>query len=889
MAMRTKTIEYAFPTLTTQLNAGSRNDFAAITLYIPETTSRKFLSVTAEVRCHENEAAGGTGIGARTIGVKLGAAAFSDLTRTDAFSQTYLPSNYRFLRDVTAYFVSNFGSGTSQTCQLGFQLNTQDVHGVTMKLYITYEYDDEGQATKVKTVRIPLESNPAALTATLAEIGTNQVPQLTSGGLLPEASITIRDMWFEVWLTDASDNTTDHALELSLDGEAGVSFGTWEMGQGTRTRRLFVVWKRADMSPTAAHAFKARSTTANRFYALNVDLMVAYEYDEATTTTVLTSCVLDMPQVATVGYPNDALTDAYRSQLKFLVEEASVVTLKQSAIRVQFNSMSFSTDPVIQVRAGSQSVRGYTVSAAISYDGNAVLGLQHRIDSGGAQGAGLSLVRGENTVTLDAYQSSTSASHVFFNMYATVVLNYTAAKHEHGSCAHHHTTHWILKDSESTSATSNVPLTWTFNPLLAESLYWVTAAGIELAAVNAGVEDTVHIMAEAGPDERYGAGWVSLAQTSGASSEMALWQTSVGVSEFFKRHPLDPDSTRMNLGRSRSWRMGGAGQGVNSDIIYAAEMRVSYHSLPTWVERGVTPAVASLPVKVHRADTDSPLYTPATISTGSFLFPCFTTSLSHYAQAYRNNISAGRSFDFTPSGFAFNVKWLPTYMTGLGFWFRADKEVTQSGTVSAWGDQSANNNDAAQGTAGNRPTYLTNGGDGKPALSFDGSTDLLEVTDHASFGSTTAFSVSCWIRTGTTFPTDGTIIAHWGATERFLMRVETGGNLVVSVSNGTVGSATLTGVLTANTWYHLAFSYLGAGSTNADKLKVYINGVLQSPTYSGTLPSSVGNPTSILSIGSRNAASTYFNGYIGDILFVDSRVMTEEEILMHYHYRPRFG
>lgn len=887
MVMRTKTIEYAFPTLTTQLNAGSRNDFAAITLFIPETTSRRFLSVTAEVRCHENEAAGGTGIGARTIGVKLGAVAFSDQTRTDAYAQTFLPSYYRFIRDVTSYFETNFGSGTSQTCQLGFQLNTQDVHGVTMKLYITYEYDDEGQATKVKTVRIPLESNTAGLTATLAEIGTNQVPQLTSGGLLPEASITIRDMWFEVWLTDANDDGTDVALELSLDAEAGVSFGTWEMGQNTRERRLFVVWKRSDMSPTAAHAFKARGTTANRFYALNVDLMVAYEYDEATTTTVLTSCVLDMPQVATVGFPNDALTDAYRSQFKFLVEEPASVTLKQSAVRVQFNSMAFSTDIVVQVRVGGQSVRGYTAAAAISNVGNAVLGLQQRIDSGGAQGAGITLARGENTVTLDVYQSSASASHIFFNMYASVVLNYTAAKHEQGSCAHAHTTHWILKDSESTA--TNVPHTWTFNPLLGESLYWVTAAGIELAVVNAGVEDTVYIMAEAAPDERYGAGWVSLAQTSGASPELVLWQTSVGVSEFFKRHPLDPDSTRMNLGRSRSWRMFGAAQGISADLIYAAEMRVSYHALPTWVERGVTPAVASLPVKVHRTDTDSPLYNPTTISTGSFLFPCYTTAISHYAQAYRNNISAGRSFDFTPSGFAFNVKWLPTYMTGLGFWFRADKEVTQSGTVSAWGDQSSNNNDAAQGTSGNRPTYLTNGGDGKPAISFDGTTDLLEVTDHASFGSTTAFSVSCWIRTGATFPTDGTIIAHWGATERFLMKVETGGNLVVSVSNGTVGSATLSAVLSASTWYHLAFSYLGAGGTDADKLKVYINAVLKSPTYSGTLPSSVGNPTSILSIGSRNAASTYFNGYVGDILFVDSRVMTEEEILMHYHYRPRFG
>lgn len=76
MVMRTKTVEYAFPTLTSQLNAATRNDFAAITLYIPETTSRRFLSVTAEVRCFENEAVGGTGMGARTIGVEIGGGRF---------------------------------------------------------------------------------------------------------------------------------------------------------------------------------------------------------------------------------------------------------------------------------------------------------------------------------------------------------------------------------------------------------------------------------------------------------------------------------------------------------------------------------------------------------------------------------------------------------------------------------------------------------------------------------------------------------------------------------------------------------------------------------------------------------------------------------------------
>ncbi len=886
MVMRTKTVEYAFPTLTSQLNAATRNDFAAITLYIPETTSRRFLSVTAEVRCHENELAGGTGMGARTIGVKLGAVAFSDQTRSDAFASTFFPASYRFIRDVTSYFVTNFGSGTSQTCQLGFQMATQDLHGVTMKLFITYEYDDEGQATKIKTVRIPLESPTSALTATLTEIGTNQVPQLTSGGLLPEASITIRDIWFEVWLTDSNDDVTDHALELSLDAEAGVSFGTWEQGQGTRGRRLFVVWKRADMSPTAAHAFKARSTVATRLYGLTADLMVTYEYDETATTSVLSSCLFAMPQVSTLMFPSDAIEHAYRSQLKYLVEESTSVALKQSAIRVQFHSLAFSTDTVLTTRVGSQSTKAYTCVAGISASGQGAFGFQHRIDSGGSQGAGVTLAQGENTVTLDLYQSSAGVSHVPFNVYGLALINYTAAKHEHGSCAHNHTTHWILKDSESSA--TGAPLTFTTSPFLAESLYWVTNVGVELTALSAGVEDNVELMAEAGSDEKYGAGWVTLAQASGSSPEIALWQTAVSASESFKGHTLDPDTSRLNVNRLRSWRLGAGGQNA-SDIIYGAELRVTYHAMPTWVERGVTPAVGSLAVKVQRSDTSQVLYNPSTISTGSFFFPCYTTGLSHFAQAYRNGISAGRSFDFTPSGFAFNVKWLPTYMSGLGFWLRADKDVTQSGTVSAWGDQSVNNNDASQGVVGSRPTYVANANDGKPAISFDGSTDLLEVVDSATFGSTTAFSVSCWVRTGTTFPTDGTIIAQWGATERFLMKVATGGNLVVSVSNGTSGTATLTSVLAVSTWYHLTFSYLGGGATDSDKLKVYINGVLQSPTYSGTLPTSVGNPTTILSIGSRNAASTYFNGYIDDIVFVDSRVMTEEEILMHYHLRPRFG
>lgn len=39
-----------------------------------------------------------------------------------------------------------------------------------------------------------------------------------------------------------------------------------------------------------------------------------------------------------------------------------------------------------------------------------------------------------------------------------------------------------------------------------------------------------------------------------------------------------------------------------------------------------------------------------------------------------------------------------------------------------------------------------------------------------------------------------------------------------------------------NSWYHIAFVYDGTGSTNADKLKLYVNGQLKTLTFNGSAP-----------------------------------------------------
>jgi hypothetical protein len=59
-------------------------------------------------------------------------------------------------------------------------------------------------------------------------------------------------------------------------------------------------------------------------------------------------------------------------------------------------------------------------------------------------------------------------------------------------------------------------------------------------------------------------------------------------------------------------------------------------------------------------------------------------------------------------------------------WLRADLGITLNvGNVSAWADQSGNALDMAQATAANQPLYVASWKNGKPALTFDGTNDVL--------------------------------------------------------------------------------------------------------------------------------------------------------------------
>ena len=77
-----------------------------------------------------------------------------------------------------------------------------------------------------------------------------------------------------------------------------------------------------------------------------------------------------------------------------------------------------------------------------------------------------------------------------------------------------------------------------------------------------------------------------------------------------------------------------------------------------------------------------------------------------------------------------------TVNTDLRLWLSADNSdyvaTNLDGTVSDWGDQSGNGNDAWQHTAWLEPLFVPNAVNGLPALRFDGVTNYLELANAAS-------------------------------------------------------------------------------------------------------------------------------------------------------------
>jgi len=198
MAIRSKTIEYGFPQSTASVATNTLRTFTALTVFVPENTTRNIRSAIIEYSVFDNQTASAS-VTSVIMGVQINAVAVNNTTVTQTIANSGENQSFVFSSNVTAYFVTNF-TGTSNTVTPFLTVVGNITCNASAKLILTYDFEDAAQTTRIKTVKIPIDGNTGSLTTTLANLGgtATQIPALDT--FLPESTKVYRNIFFE-WTT----------------------------------------------------------------------------------------------------------------------------------------------------------------------------------------------------------------------------------------------------------------------------------------------------------------------------------------------------------------------------------------------------------------------------------------------------------------------------------------------------------------------------------------------------------------------------------------------------------------------------------------------------------------------------------------------------------------
>jgi hypothetical protein len=166
------------------------------------------------------------------------------------------------------------------------------------------------------------------------------------------------------------------------------------------------------------------------------------------------------------------------------------------------------------------------------------------------------------------------------------------------------------------------------------------------------------------------------------------------------------------------------------------------------------------------------------------------------------------------------------------------------------------------------------------SINLDGVDDYVSCgdADNLSFGdgsSDSPFSISAWIKPDVT--ARFRIIFKYGSTlKEYFMQVAGGSKLQVSfkdsINNASIGRNGFTSITTAS-WSHVVMTYNGSGS--ATRIKVYLNGVLDNGSTTGTGSyTAMSNTSEPLEIGRFSAS--YADGHIDEVAVFNTELSASD-------------
>lgn len=660
MALRTKTIEYGLTANTIALSSANNRVFPPITVYIPETTSRTFRSVIFETSVCDLGAVAAS-VTAINMGLQIGANPANTYTVTQTITNSGESQALVFTHEYTQYFKDFFtGNNQSITC------NTTITGPITInsfgKLILTYEYEDSAATTRIKTVKIPVEGSNTALTTANVDIGgiASQIPNLST--FLPESTKVFRNIFFESFSHTGTTAAANSYLAIVYNGV------DVQDSQLASTLISDMNYPRIDnitsiINTAATNTLQARtlSTTGRPHNNLSGVITVTYEYDHSASTSIINS--IQLPLCEEDGVTGGiSSTDKSRFVGSISIQEPGPISLVQSGVLCSYSG---SGAVVIDFRAGAQPSRIYTHPATVRC-GN----LTHlrRIDSGATGGAGLTITRGENPITLDWWSPSTGAAGTIpTNFSALLYLNYTSGKDAQGDGAHNHTTQWCISNYRAGFAVANGVYAVISNttPIIPEANYWATSFGYKIycfingtGTPSMGLVMTGQIQSTESMNS--GAGWESLySGIAETDSELGIIPMFARAKDSFKQYPQSLEN-KLNIQTTRKYR-------YETDItatatigtFWQSQAMLTYHTITNNVSITLSNVPASSNVQ-YAAYRDSDGYLigrgNTTSGSGTYTLPWYDNTANVVAVAYTSSLNSAVSYpQNTSSTFALDL------------------------------------------------------------------------------------------------------------------------------------------------------------------------------------------------------------------------------------------
>lgn len=655
MALRTKTVEYVLETFTalrssvTALAGTNFATFNAQTIVIPETTNRTFRSVEIILTIRDAETTTARRFDGLRVGVQIDAVAFDDRDLTGTgIANTGDHYILTFTRNATEYFRTNF-TGTSHNVIVRVEPETDvasNVNNITCKLRITYEYNDVGPSSYVKTVKIPIESNFGYTSTTpntnvRGSSSIGQIPALDT--FLPESGKTYRQIWFEIMATDAGAATTDFTGVFAIGSGARSGAG---LEQGLNTSCWYYdQWVFSGFATNSGHDFQAWCATTNRFERLGAVMGVTYTYSPSSTG-VINSLVIPLNSWGrAIEGTTAADQDMFYNNL--FIQEPGTISMKQSALVFFWNNggagnLTFSVSGS-KAATGSQGVTlaSYTGTAFVQAGQHSVV---HRIDLAHG-GTAIGLNRGLNVLNAKIF---CSANNVVTCPNGYYIINYTSDVHPSGEGAHNHTTYWsifhqmsgaIAGDTFREIATTNQ---WT--PVIPETGYYLNSVGL-CKYMNHSANGSDETDPEILSGEYYGDGWlqgdISSINTDGELGTSWLFNRT---SDSWNHWGYGPTGL-LDIERARKYR-------IDSTITAHRSITrmITYHSINYDITGNIIGYSGNgngIPVYLHRTDTNEYVGSGLTVS-GAFSIPHYDNTIPVYVTT-QSGSAAGRSVSGLPT------------------------------------------------------------------------------------------------------------------------------------------------------------------------------------------------------------------------------------------------